>query len=44
MGIVPFFTRIVGRAQSGYIFTYAFFMVLGIAALLTWVTLSGGAN
>ncbi|WP_439155609.1 NADH-quinone oxidoreductase subunit L [Yoonia sp.] len=44
MGIIPFFTRLAGRAQSGYLFTYAFAMVLGIAVLLTWVTLTGGAN
>ena len=44
MGIVPFFTRLAGRAQSGYIFTYAFFMVIGIVALITWMTLSGGAH
>jgi NADH-quinone oxidoreductase subunit L len=44
MGIIPFFTRLAGRAQSGYIFTYAFAMVLGIAALITWMTLSGGAH
>ena len=44
MGIIPFFTRLAGRAQSGYIFTYAFAMVLGIAAMLTWMTLFGGAN
>ncbi len=44
MGIVPFFTRLAGRAQSGYIFTYAFAMVIGIAVLVTWMTLSGGAN
>ena len=43
MGIVPFFTRLAGRAQSGYIFTYAFAMVIGIAVLVTWMTL-GGAN
>ncbi|NNE78936.1 MAG: NADH-quinone oxidoreductase subunit L [Silicimonas sp.] len=42
MGIVPFFTRLAGRAQSGYIFTYAFAMVLGILVLVTWMTLSGG--
>jgi NADH-quinone oxidoreductase subunit L len=42
MGIVPFLTRLAGRAQSGYVFTYAFAMVLGIAALLTWMTLFGG--
>ncbi|MDJ0626954.1 MAG: NADH-quinone oxidoreductase subunit L [Rhodobacter sp.] len=44
MGIVPFFTRLAGRAQSGYIFTYAFAMVIGIVILVTWMTLSGGAE
>ncbi|MDJ0638245.1 MAG: NADH-quinone oxidoreductase subunit L [Paracoccaceae bacterium] len=42
MGIIPFFTRLAGRAQSGYIFTYAFAMVLGILVLVTWMTLAGG--
>jgi NADH-quinone oxidoreductase subunit L len=44
MGIIPFFTRLAARAQSGYLFHYAFAMVLGIAALITWMTLSGGAH
>ena len=44
MGIIPFFTRLAGRAQSGYIFTYAFAMVIGIAVLVTWMTLTGGSN
>ena len=44
LGIVPFFTRLAGRFQSGYIFTYAFAMVIGIGILLTWMTLSGGAH
>ena len=44
MGVVPFFTRLAGKAQSGYIFTYAFWMVLGIAALVTWMTIGGGAH
>ncbi|KUF09071.1 NADH-quinone oxidoreductase subunit L [Pseudoponticoccus marisrubri] len=44
MGIVPFFTRLAGRAQSGYIFTYAFAMVIGIAIFITWMTISGGAQ
>ncbi|TDL84233.1 NADH-quinone oxidoreductase subunit L [Palleronia sediminis] len=44
LGIVPFFTRLAGRAQSGYLFHYAFAMVLGIAILITWMTLAGGAN
>ncbi|MDF0596949.1 NADH-quinone oxidoreductase subunit L [Psychromarinibacter halotolerans] len=40
MGVVPFFTRLAGRAQSGYIFTYAFTMVLGIVIFITWMVLS----
>ncbi len=44
MGIVPFFTRLAGKAQSGYIFTYAFAMVIGIAVLVTWMTMTGGAH
>ncbi len=44
LGIVPFFTRLAGRAQSGYIFTYVFAMVIGIGIFLTWMTLFGGAN
>ncbi len=44
LGIVPFLTRLAGRAQSGYVFTYAFAMVLGIAVILTWVTLTGGSH
>jgi NADH-quinone oxidoreductase subunit L len=44
MGIIPFLTRLAGRAQSGYIFTYAFAMVIGIVVLITWMTLSGGAH
>ncbi len=44
MGIVPWFTRQAGRLQSGYVFTYAFSMVLGIVALITIMALIGGAN
>jgi NADH-quinone oxidoreductase subunit L len=44
MGVVPFFTRLAGKAQSGYVFTYAFWMVLGMAALITWMTIGGGAK
>ncbi|TDE40221.1 NADH-quinone oxidoreductase subunit L [Antarcticimicrobium sediminis] len=44
LGVIPFFTRLAGRAQSGFIFTYAFWMVLGIAALVTWMTIGGGAH
>ena len=44
MGIIPFFTRLAGRAQSGYIFTYAFAMVIGIVVLISWMSISGGAE
>jgi NADH-quinone oxidoreductase subunit L len=44
MGFVPFVTRLAGKVQSGYIFTYAFAMVIGIAVLLTWMSLSGGSH
>ena len=44
MGIVPFFTRLAGRLQSGFIFTYAFSMVLGIVILITWMSIGGGAH
>jgi NADH-quinone oxidoreductase subunit L len=42
LGLVPRLTRLAARAQSGYVFTYAFAMVLGMAALITWMTLFGG--
>ncbi|MGR3503754.1 NADH-quinone oxidoreductase subunit L [Pseudaestuariivita sp.] len=41
MGIVPFFTRLAGRVQTGYIFSYAFAMVLGIVGLITWMVIGG---
>ncbi|NJS38622.1 MAG: NADH-quinone oxidoreductase subunit L [Rhodobacteraceae bacterium] len=44
LGIIPFFTRLAGRAQSGYVFHYALAMVMGIVILVTWMTLFGGAN
>jgi NADH-quinone oxidoreductase subunit L len=44
LGIIPFFTRLAGRAQSGYLFHYAFAMVLGIVVLVTWMVLSGGVR
>ena len=42
MGVVPFFTRMLNRAQSGYIFTYAFTMVIGIVVLISWMTIAQG--
>ncbi|MCB2095087.1 MAG: NADH-quinone oxidoreductase subunit L [Rhodobacteraceae bacterium] len=44
MGIIPMLTRLAGRAQSGYLFHYAFAMVIGIGLLITWMMLSGGAR
>ncbi|GGL61795.1 NADH-quinone oxidoreductase subunit L [Wenxinia marina] len=44
MGFIPFMTRAANRMQSGYLFHYAFAMVIGIAVILTWLTLFGGAN
>ena len=44
MGVVPTFTRAVNRVQSGYVFHYAFAMVVGLAILLTWFTITGGAE
>ena len=39
MGIIPFFTRLAGRAQSGYLFHYVFAMVLGIVVIITWMSI-----
>lgn len=44
MGFIPFITRLAGRAQSGFVYHYAFAMVLGIVLIVTFVTLTGGAN
>ncbi|TVP71985.1 MAG: NADH-quinone oxidoreductase subunit L [Rhodobacteraceae bacterium] len=44
MGVIPFLTRLAGRAQSGFIYHYAFAMGLGIIVIVTYVTLSGGSN
>ncbi len=40
MGFVPLMTRLAGRAQSGYLFHYAFAMVLGLVALLAWLSVT----
>jgi len=33
-------TRITGRLQSGYIYTYAFVMLIGLTAAVTWAMAS----
>lgn len=37
LGFIPFVTRLAGRAQSGYVFHYAFAMVLGLVAITLWL-------
>ncbi|MBW6507157.1 MAG: NADH-quinone oxidoreductase subunit L [Rhodobacteraceae bacterium] len=44
MGLIPRLTRLAGRVQSGYLFHYAFAMVIGIAVLMFWAVLAGGAH
>jgi len=44
MSLVPFITRISTRLQSGYIFSYALAMVLGILLLLTWMIFAVGVK
>ena len=41
MGFVPYVTRLAGRAQSGYIFHYAFAMFLGLVALILILSIAG---
>ena len=41
MGIVPWVTRMAGKAQSGYLFHYAFWMFTGMAAIITWFAVRG---
>ena len=44
LGLVPRLTRLAGRVQSGYLFHYAFAMVIGIVVLMFWVVLTGGSH
>jgi NADH-quinone oxidoreductase subunit L len=39
LGLIPYITRLAGRAQSGYVFHYAFAMVLGIVAITLWLSI-----
>lgn len=41
MGIIPLLTRLAGRAQSGFVFHYAFAMILGLGGLITFFVISG---
>jgi NADH-quinone oxidoreductase subunit L len=44
MGLVPRLTRFAGRIQSGYLFHYAFAMLIGISLLITWFAVTGGSH
>jgi NADH-quinone oxidoreductase subunit L len=44
MGIIPWFTKLAGRWQSGYVFTYALAMILGVGGLITWFMITRGLN
>ena len=44
MGIIPWFTKLAGRWQSGYVFTYALAMILGVGGLITWFMITRGIN
>ena len=44
MGAVPFFTRLSVRAQSGYVFHYAFVMVAGTVAIIAVIAITGAAG
>ncbi|MDO5622533.1 MAG: NADH-quinone oxidoreductase subunit L [Paracoccus sp. (in: a-proteobacteria)] len=41
LGLIPRLTRFAGRVQSGYVFHYAFAMVIGIVGLLLWMMVRG---
>ena len=44
MGLIPWATRLAGRAQSGFLFHYAFAMVLGIVVLMLWLGIRAGGQ
>jgi len=44
IGVVPMLTRFAGRVQSGYLFHYAFVMLIGLAAIVSWFAVIGGAE
>ncbi|MFO7854273.1 MAG: NADH-quinone oxidoreductase subunit L [Paracoccaceae bacterium] len=44
MGAVPWLTRLAGRMQSGYLFHYAFVMLIGVSLIITWFAFSGEAR
>lgn len=43
LGVLPWLNRLSGRAHSGYIFHYAFVMLIGVSVLVTWFVFYWGA-
>jgi NADH-quinone oxidoreductase subunit L len=41
MGVIPWMARLAGRGQSGYLYHYAFVMLIGVSILVTWLSLGG---
>ncbi|SES94352.1 NADH-quinone oxidoreductase subunit L [Oceanicella actignis] len=44
LGIVPALARLAGRLQSGYVYHYAFAMLIGVSLLITWISVTGVAG
>jgi NADH-quinone oxidoreductase subunit L len=44
MGAVPWLTRLAGRMQSGYLYHYAFVMLIGVSLIVTWFAFGGEAR
>ena len=43
LSIIPFCSRIASKIQSGFIFHYAFVMILGVLVLITWFAIGIGS-
>jgi NADH-quinone oxidoreductase subunit L len=43
LGIIPLFTRLASRVQSGFISHYAFGMIIGILVIISWFAISGSS-
>jgi len=44
MGLIPMLTRFAGRVQSGYVFHYAFAILIGLSLLITWFAVTAGGQ
>jgi NADH-quinone oxidoreductase subunit L len=42
LSVIPFCSRITAKVQSGFIFHYAFAMILGVLILITWFAIGKG--